>query len=155
MVAFLITDYGSHSAYKWAEVGANEIGDLIQLGANVSPSVVEAKHKFIFDLRVGLEPKYASYIDASQKVNYDNLNRDYKVSNSVLTDAVMVVVNTSLGTPFEDHFTRLEVQLVLASIIGNHFATIDHIERSNFVDAAITFGKPSAAVQEFVSRHRT
>ena len=156
MVAFLITNGARHSAFKWAEISANEIAGLIHLEASVSQEVAEAKSRFTLHLRHALEPKFDACINqeiaAVAAAGDASLGLPYALQTG---DAALTVSACAIGTPFETHFALPAVQAVVSSIIGNHFASIAHIERSNYVDAAVRSGPPSAAVQEFVARHRT
>lgn len=151
-VGVLITDGGPHPADKWANETAESIGDLIQVDQTsntpAAAAARKAKPRFILDMADRLESFHQSHIDHSkvQLATHGNARvnpnlHPYAPNPDILNDAVNAVIECSKGTPFEAHFQNFTTRAAVASIIGSHFSSADHIERSYHVDRHLAAGK--------------
>ena len=65
----------------------------------------------------------------------DRLNAPYAVQDDHDLDAMKAeIVAASVGTIFEAHFAQPDVQEHIVQVLGSHFASSQHIERSWHAD---------------------
>lgn len=129
MAKVLVTDNGSHTPEKWAMCSAEVI---FPLDGVIDADRVFLARKVQLDIAQALLPAYTDIQDAE----WDGLVTDPKTGLETPLDpkaeteaAVVSILAAVKGTPWEDHFARLEVQQAVLSEIGSHIATIKQIER--------------------------
>lgn len=133
--SILITNGGAHPAAAWAAATAGMIFPLDgvedparKVQAMVVQSriavVLEACHKEIEDHECGHLHQHGSA----------RLADDHDVGDHV-EDALRQVHEATAGSPWDGHFQKLEVATVVRQIIGDHFATNQHVHRLHHCDA--------------------
>lgn len=132
MAQVMITNGGPHSAAKWAEVTAKQI---IDIGKDaVGPSAM-AGRKLELDVLNILEAAHAEVQTAERakfaKIGTALLDGVIDPGEDADLDGVVdSIVAASVGSDFEAHFAKQEVQAYLRTMIGQHFATSMYVERS-------------------------
>lgn len=142
----MITNGGPHPADKWADMTTETILALIQVNEGAaSPEAVEAR-QVKRDLRQVLFDIFMGHHDGVQKGEHRDLAKVKKHAEAKAhcakplelhpdCHAALEEVNAALkATPFAAHFAKPEVQAVLSTIIGQHTADVQHIERRWHVD---------------------
>lgn len=142
----MITNGGPHPADKWADMTTDTILALIQVADDSdSPEAVEAR-QVKRDLRPVLFDIFMGHHDGVQRLERSGLASIKKHADACkhcdkpleLHDdchSALEEVNAALrATPFAAHFAKPEVQEVLQTIIGQHTADVQHIERRWHVD---------------------
>lgn len=135
-LGFIKTDGGSHPPETWANITADEILGLIQLGPTASQDIVDAK--------ANLRPKLVAIFTQShtelQNSERAALGKSHKRMNAACDprphiEAPLTEFKTIIkDTPFAEHFANPEVLEVVGRMIGHHKATAIHIERSWHAD---------------------
>lgn len=141
----LVTNGGPHPADKWAAITAHQIGDLIQIDEHsASPEAVAAriaKPK----LMTAITEALAGHHHAVQKHERGKIDEHghERLSHSLdarehvpatLDEAFRDVMLCTKDSAFKAHFDQAHVQDVVRGILGSHFATSMHIERSWHAD---------------------
>lgn len=128
----MITNGGPHSHEKWAIATAEQI---IQIGASATGTQAMDARK--------LENKVIEILEGSHKSVQEDERDNLKDDDHLLTEfdasdyidePLAQIVEASKGTPFEGHFAKVETQSYLRDLLGTHFRTSMHIERSWHVD---------------------
>lgn len=136
MVQIMITNGGPHSHEKWAIATAQQI---IEIGANAtSTQAMDARkleNKIIDLLEVHHQEVQENERAMIKDRGHDRLSEDLAFDVSDRVDGpVSQIVSASVGTPFEAHFAKPEVQAYLRDLIATHFRTSMQIERSWHAD---------------------
>lgn len=147
-VKFLITNNGTHPPYKWAEITADTILDLIQIDDTPTEdeAVLAARAEanrakinvrpVLFNLLEG-EFEKAQKDERKMLARHGGKRLDANLTPEIATrlDDVMPKLQTAFAaTPFADHFAKHEVVQVLRNIVGQHIGNNMHIERSVHAD---------------------
>jgi hypothetical protein len=160
-VGIMITDGGPHPADKWASTTAEQIGDLIEIDAkSTSPEAIaarKAKPRFILDLADALEKHHQAHIDhaksqlAALGIAFANptIHSINAPHQGILDAAMSDVTSVANNTPFAAHFNDPNVQKVVRGIVGSHFTSSMHIEKSWAVDRHIASGAASEHTHAF------
>lgn len=163
MAAVLTTDYGPHPAEKWAVTTAETI-------FQITPAVVGDRLLAAKRVQMTIAEALVSHHDKVQKVEHDGLTKNgddhLAVDGDANTeaDAALVDVLAAVkGSPWEDHFARVDTQAAAHAVLVNHFETAKHIHRSWYANpnrdaaswrAANGLGDPGAdAVAWFTQHH--
>lgn len=142
----MITNGGPHPADKWADMTTGTILDLVQVPEDsVTPEAASARQVkrdlrgVLFDIFMA----HHSGVQAKEKGDLAKVKkpedaRRLSESSFALHDDVhstLDQVNEAISaTPFADHFKQQHVQDVLRTMIGQHTADVQHIERCWHVD---------------------
>ena len=135
-IGILITDGGPHPADKWAECTASHIvsiadhvagerrGSALKLQAAVI-DILERRHTTV---QTGERGKSGEHGHA--RLGHD-LDPEHHV---VLDEVVAEIVAAAQGTPWAAEFAQPATADALRQLIGQHFSTSIHIERSWHAD---------------------
>lgn len=135
IVGVLATDGGPHSAEKWAGATASQI---IQIGADASGKQAAEARRLELQVLDILEKAHADLQayerkrltrDGTERLGFDIVPEKH------MDDPVALILAAAAASPFAEHFAREEVQAYVRSVVGSHFATSIHIERSWKADA--------------------
>jgi hypothetical protein len=149
-VGIMVTNHGTHPPEKWATESAAQIVDVIQIDADsiVYDSMSSEKSKLEGLIEAALVDHHdvvrnheLECIDCDQ---HDRLDASTDPEAHHLADAVAAVQACSDQTMFKAHFRKPEVVKFVESTLGSHFATVKHIERSQFADDNIDHPKAQA-----------
>ena len=132
---FLITDGGPHPAFRWAEVSAKAICDLIQIDeASQTKEAVaarRAKDRFRLDLAEVLEKIHAQAQSDARTALATNpalLTRPPALSAAAV-EFVVAVARAAATTPFAAHFMQDSVVAYLTRMAIEHLGEVVKIER--------------------------
>lgn len=136
----MVTNGGPHPPESWAEVTSNWIvQDLIPVDP-AHPDAAKwrlARDELEMKLRKALVSHHANTQDYARRklkqVGHDRLSHEPDAGPHV-DDAMAAIVEAAKGTPFEAHFTTDKVAEYCRKTLGQHFRTVDHIERSWHAD---------------------
>lgn len=147
LTSVLTTDHGTHSPEKWAMATAGMVFpyDPVTVGEHLI-----AAQKLQTQIAEALMPHH----DVVQSYEKEQLSSDatarYEADHDVdhRTDlAVADAVSAAAGSPWAEHFAKVEVQNAMRDVIGSHFATAQHIERQHHA-----MHNPSEAAAIFKTR---
>lgn len=151
----MITDGGPHPADKWAAISAAEICDLIVIDQKaISPEAAAAriaKPVLQSAIAAALMGHHAAVQKhergAIEKHGHDRLSHSIDPRDHVpktLAEAVKDVALCAAESPFKAHFAQAAVTEAVRGILGSHFSSAMHIERSWHADGhVIVDGKPT------------
>jgi hypothetical protein len=130
----MITDGGPHSTEKWAEATASHIVQIAEHVAGTHRASAVKLEAAIIDIleghhttvQSGERAKIAEHGHA--RLLHDN-DPEHHLS---LEEAVADIINAAAGTPWEDDF--LGMGLDLMHLLASHFKTNIHIERAYHAD---------------------
>jgi hypothetical protein len=129
MARILITNYGTHSADKWAVTTAEMIFPLEDT-AMVGERLIAAQ-KFQTQLAEILSPHHENNMtEDKDKVEADSghFYNPHEVEHHV--DAAMEEIKAAAeNSPWKDHFNKPEVQDAIRGIIDNHMHSAAHATR--------------------------
>ena len=129
MTPFLSTDNGPHDPADWAFATASWVFDLSATQLK-GENLLKAQ-KLRLAIAESLMPHHSKVQTHEREKIATNVNRmDSPLSVQNHVDAAMGhIIDISKGTPWEAHFANPAVQDAAKSILRNHFATVQHIER--------------------------
>ena len=138
----MITNGGPHPADKWAETTSDAICDLIEIREGSESKQAGIARRVKMELRITLFDIFNEHHDMVQGHEKEDLatrikshaqargHCDKKINHAHhLTDTVARVEAALAATPFATHFAKPAVQEIIRTIIGQHTATVMHIER--------------------------
>lgn len=146
----LITNGGPHSAAAWAAATAGMIFPLDGVedsARKVQAMVVQSR------IAVALEACHQA-VEDHERGHLDErgsprLQDGHDVDDHI-DDALRQVHEATAGSPWDGHFQKPDVAAVVRQIIGDHFATNQHVHRLHHCDA-----HPDCPVaQEYRARHQ-
>lgn len=133
-IGVMITNGGTHPPEKWAEQTAAQI---IQISKEAIGDAAMAARKLELRMLDVLEAAHAE-VQASEKQHIKNLGLALLEQDIDPTPHVQkpldALVEAAKGTPFEEHFSKPEIKDYLRRVLGQHFGTAMHIERSTYGD---------------------
>lgn len=142
----MITNGGSHPADKWAEVTTDAILDLIEVAdSSASDAAAEARavkrglRATLFDIfnghHDGVQMRERNALASIKKHADASKHCEKPLEMHEDVPSALEEVNAAFKqTPFAAHFAQQHVQEVLRSIIGQHSANVQHIERRCHAD---------------------
>lgn len=128
MARIMITNGGAHPPEKWAMVTAERIFDI---GGTVAGDRLIQAQKLQLAIAEVLMPHHEK-VQSTERIKLDE-DRQHILSplntEDYLDNIMNDIVKVSKGTPWQDHFTRPEVQVAARRVITNDIATVQHVER--------------------------
>jgi hypothetical protein len=128
MSRILITNNGTHSADKWAVTSAEMIfplEDTVMVGERLI-----AAQKLQTKFAEVLSPHHEVVISDEKTNMQDSQHFTTPIDASHHVDhAVDEIVAASVGSPWEDHFAKPEVQAAIHDVVQNHMESAQHVER--------------------------
>lgn len=133
-VGVMVTEGGPHSPDTWAEATADQIIDI----SADAPDTKLAEARMFREKLVEILSGHHQLVQEQERGQIDEqgharLIHDLDVSECVDAPAAEIV-ETARGLSFESHFAKPETQAYLRQVLGSHFATSMHIERSWHAD---------------------
>lgn len=130
------TDGGAHSPETMAAVAASEI---IQVSASASGrQAIEGRRlelKILDILEAGHKEVQSSELaKLAGPGGNDRLGKEYDPTEHGLNETVTAIVEASKGTVFESALTDPVAQERIRAVVGKHYATDMHIQRSLHAD---------------------
>ncbi len=146
----LITDGGPHPAEKWAVITAGAIIDVAE-SARGKPSAIEGRklELKIIDILEGHHAKVQEHERGAIK-KHGVARLEHPIDPTEHLDTPFdEIVAAAKGTMFESYFAKPEVRDSLRNVLGQHFATSMHIERSWHADRNPADPKAVAFMQKY------
>ena len=133
-VGVMITNGGTHPPEKWAE---QTVAQIIQVSKEALGDAAIAARRLELRMLDVLETAHAEVQAAEKKLIKDLglalLEQDIDPTPHV-QKPLDALVEAAAGTPFEAHFAKPEIRDYLRRVLGQHFGTAMHIERSTYGD---------------------
>ncbi len=132
-VGVMITDGGPHPPEKWAEQTASQI---IDIAATAPEAKLKEAREFREKIVAILTPHHAKVQDHERGKLAASIERMATPLDPTphIGEAVDAIIAAAKGLSFEAHFQQPETRAYLENLIGSHFATAMHIERSWHAD---------------------
>lgn len=131
----MITNGGPHPPAKWAVVTAEHICPID--GAMEGDRLLEARQLQV-KIAQALIPHHTAVQDHERGClkadGDDHFNTPLGPQPDHLDAAVDAIVAASVGSPWESHFAKPEVQAAVRQEVGRHFTTVQDVERQWHAD---------------------
>ncbi len=128
------TDGGTHSVQDWAMVTAAQImplDDSLSGGRLLEAQKLQVK---VAEALVPHHEKHQSWERNGLASHDDHYDTPVEPPQRAVDAAVASIVAASVGTPWESHFAKLDVQAAVGQEIGILFATHSDVERQHHAD---------------------
>lgn len=133
-VGVMITNGGPHPAEKWAQVTADQI---IDIGSTAKGALLTEAHTFRTMIVQTLADHHTK-VQTHERGQLESAGDDHLGTaldpTAHIAGAVDEIIEATKGTSFEAHFAQPHVREYLERVLGSHFATSMHIERSWHAD---------------------
>lgn len=131
----LITNGGPHSAEAWAAATADMIfpvEDVKEADRKVKALMVLAKiAAALAECHADVQSCEAGHLEARGSAR---LGEEHDVNDHV-DQAIAKIQEAAAGSPWEDHFKQDDVIGAVRQVVGDHFATSQHVDRLYHCDA--------------------
>ena len=136
-VTVLVTNGGPHPPDKWAALTAKQIAALIQIDEQSDTAAAatarKAKPRLEIAISDAIESSFTQIMsDELALVNTGAITarNDPFQADQYIDAALSGAVATTVGTPFEVHFSDAAVQAIVRSIISQNILDAANVQRS-------------------------
>jgi len=132
-VGVMITDGGPHPSEKWADQTASQIIDIAATAPESKLMEARAFREKIVEILTPHHAKVQEHERGKLAASIEHMVTPLDPSEHI-DEAVDAIIAAAKGLSFEAHFHKPETRAYLVNLIGSHFATAMHIERSWHAD---------------------